>query len=224
MHLTPNLLIQAYAAGFFPMAETRGGNRLHWLSPEKRGVLPLAQFSPSRRLLRTFRGDSFFCTLNQAPRSVIQQCATAHGDTWINDEIEQLYGGMAESGLVHSVEVWEGAPVDSPVDNPAGNQKKLVGGLYGLALGGAFFGESMFSLVRDASKIALVELVLRLRHGGFTLLDVQFLTPHLASLGAVEISRAQYQKQLSSALSSVASLTRPFSDEERSQFLNEIKG
>ena len=135
--------------------------------------------------------------------------------TWINQEIEEIYCGLAERNTVHSIEVWQNK--ENAQENPA-----LVGGLYGLALGGIFFGESMFSLARDASKVALIELVLRLRHGGFTLLDTQFLTPHLAQFGTSEISRADYQQELAKALTLSASLSVAFGEEERAQFLSKI--
>ncbi|MGR4001465.1 MAG: leucyl/phenylalanyl-tRNA--protein transferase, partial [Alphaproteobacteria bacterium] len=159
-HLTPALMVRAYAAGFFPMASSREDTELHWLSPEERGVLPLEMFHLSRRLRRTFCGGAFLLSVNTAFRDVVGSCATAHGTSWINHEIELLYGEMFDSGLAHSVEVWR----------LEGSGRILVGGLYGLSLGGVFFGESMFSRMRDASKVALVELVLRLRCGGYSLL------------------------------------------------------
>ena len=212
MRLTPELLLQAYAVGVFPMAESRKADSLHWVAPERRGLLSLNQFHAPRRLLRTFRSGKFFCTLNHAPHEVIHSCATAHGETWINQEIEELYCGLATRKTVHSIEVWQN-PEASPT---------LVGGLYGLALGGIFFGESMFSLARDASKVALVELVLRLRHGGFVLLDTQFLTPHLAQFGIEEITREAYQEQLAKALTLSAALSPSFTEQDRAQFLSTL--
>ena len=315
MRLTPELLLQAYAVGVFPMAESRKADSLHWVAPERRGLLSLNQFHAPRRLLRTFRSGKFFCTLNHAPHEVIHSCATAHGETWINQEIEELYCGLATRKTVHSIEVWQNPEADtgtttegstqsptqqsstetvrkdtkesstqeknknaknspkevthneitpkrnirkeksmketikaanentpkeithnknSPRENShreesmkdmikdAKNSPALVGGLYGLALGGIFFGESMFSLARDASKVALVELVLRLRHGGFVLLDTQFLTPHLAQFGIEEITREAYQEQLAKALTLSAALSPSFTEQDRAQFLSTL--
>ena len=384
MRLTPELLLQAYAVGVFPMAESRKADSLHWVAPERRGLLSLNQFHVPRRLLRTFRSGKFFCTLNHAPHEVIHNCATAHGETWINREIEELYCGLATRKTVHSIEVWQNLEADteattrsfvaegmhnstkgfmretikstnentpsenthkesihkensykanshktnsireithneitpkrnihreesmkeiikaanknthnenthkentnkesihnknSPKENSyreesmkeiikaanenihsentnkentnkenihnknsprenshreesmkemikaAKNRPTLVGGLYGLSLGGIFFGESMFSLARDASKVALVELVLRLRHGRFVLLDTQFLTPHLAQFGTEEVSREAYQEQLAKALTISATLSSSFTDQDRARLLTEI--
>ena len=275
MRLTPELLLQAYAVGVFPMAESRKADSLHWVAPERRGLLSLNQFHVPRRLLRTFRSGKFFCTLNHAPHEVIHNCATAHGETWINREIEELYCGLATRKTVHSIEVWQNLEADteattrsfvaegmhnstkgfmretikstdenthsenthnknSPRENShreesmkemikaAKNRPTLVGGLYGLSLGGIFFGESMFSLARDASKVALVELVLRLRHGRFVLLDTQFLTPHLAQFGTEEVSREAYQEQLAKALTISATLSSSFTDQDRARLLTEI--
>jgi len=186
-------MLRAYRAGLFPMAETRRGDRLYWLDPEQRGVLPLDRFHLSRRLARTVLSAVFTVSANRDFPGVIKGCAApAEGreDTWINPEIERLFGALHRMGHAHSVEVWlpgEAGPV-------------LVGGLYGVALGGAFFGESMFSTVRDASKVALVHLVARLRLSGFTLLDAQFQTTHLAQFGCTEIPRQAYKRLLSEAV------------------------
>ncbi len=191
--ITPDLMLRAYRAGLFPMAETRRGDRLYWLDPEIRGVLPLDRFHLSRRLARTVLAGGFAITTNRDFPGVIAGCAApdeGREDTWINPEIERLFGALHRMGHAHSVEAWqmaEGGP-------------KLVGGLYGVALGGAFFGESMFSRVRDASKVALVHLVARLRLAGFTLLDAQFQTSHLAQFGCVEVPRQAYKRMLSEAV------------------------
>ena len=190
MRLTPEILLRAYASGVFPMAEDRDDPTLYWIDPDTRGVLPLDTFYVSRRLARKIRQNTFRVTADQAFLDVIQSCAApARGreTTWINDEIIALYSGLAKVGHAHSVEAW----------NHEGN---LVGGLYGVSLGGAFFGESMFSTETDASKVALAHLVARLRAGRFTLLDTQFVTDHLAKFGAVEIPREAYHAQLAAAM------------------------
>lgn len=189
MKLTPEILLRAYAAGIFPMAEDRADPTLYWIDPEQRGILPLEAFHISRRLARKVRQDVYRVTIDVAFQEVIESCAApARGreTTWINDEIIALYTGLAEMGHAHSVESW--------VDG------RLVGGLYGISLGGAFFGESMFSAATDASKVALVHLVARLKAGGYTLLDTQFVTEHLATFGAIEISREAYHERLAMAL------------------------
>ncbi len=191
--ITPDLMLRAYRAGLFPIAETRRGDRLYWLDPEQRGVLPLDRFHLSRRLGRTVLSGEFTVTANRDFAGVIKGCAApADGreDTWINPEIERLFSALHRMGNAHSVEVWL----------PADGGPQLVGGLYGVALGGAFFGESMFSTVRDASKVALVHLVARLRLTGFTLLDAQFQTTHLAQFGCTEIPRQAYKRLLSEAV------------------------
>ncbi len=187
--VTPELVIRAYRAGMFPMAESRQGGRLYWLDPALRGVLPIEGFHLSRRLARTVLSNRFTVTADADFAAVIQGCATpvpGREDTWINPEIEHLFSILHAQGIAHSIETWEGGA--------------LVGGLYGVALGGAFFGESMFSRARDASKVALVHLVARLRRGGFTLLDSQFLTAHLAQFGAHEIPKEAYRRRLAAAL------------------------
>jgi len=189
LEITPDLMLRAYRAGLFPMAETRRGERLYWLDPEQRGVLPLDGFHLPRRLLRTVLSDTFAVTVNRDFAGVITGCAAAapgREDTWINAEIERLFIALHGMGHAHSVEAWQGG--------------RLVGGLYGVALSGVFFGESMFSRVRDASKTALVHLAARLRIGRFRLLDTQFVTTHLAQFGAVEIPREAYKTLLARAL------------------------
>jgi leucyl/phenylalanyl-tRNA--protein transferase len=192
--ITPELMLRAYRAGLFPMAESRRGDRLYWLDPERRGIIPLdAGFHLPRRLARTVLSGPYRVTADADFGGVIAGCAApapGREDTWINPEIELLFLSLHRQGHAHSVEVWqEGA---------------LVGGLYGVVLGAAFFGESMFSRARDASKVALVHLVARLRLGGFTLLDAQFLTEHLAQFGAREIPRADYKRRLAAAVSAEA--------------------
>jgi leucyl/phenylalanyl-tRNA--protein transferase len=184
--LTPELLLRAYAEGLFPMAERRDDPDLFWVSPEKRGVIPLNRFHVPRRLARTVRSDRFEVRLDSAFAVVMTACGGTRPETWINAEILRLYGALHASGYAHSVECWRDG--------------KLAGGLYGVSLGGAFFGESMFSRERDASKVALVHLAAQLIRGGFVLLDTQFLTGHLAQFGAVEISRAAYLARLNEAL------------------------
>lgn len=183
--LTPDLLLSAYAAGVFPMAEGRDAEEIFWVDPRLRGVFPLERFHISRSLARTLRRDRFAVSYDRAFGAVVAGCAERE-ETWINPEIQGLYEALHDSGNAHSIEVWD-----------AGD---LVGGLYGVTLGAAFFGESMFSRRRDASKVALAWTVDRLRRAGFELFDTQFLTPHLASLGAEEISREDYRARLANAL------------------------
>ena len=187
--ITPELMLRAYRAGLFPMAESRGGDRLYWLDPEQRGILPLDGFHLPRRLLRTVESDAFTVTADHDFAGVIAGCAEpapGREDTWINPEIERLFIELHRRGQAHSVESWQDGA--------------LVGGLYGVALGGAFFGESMFSRATDASKVALVHLVARLRMGGFRLLDTQFVTSHLTQFGAMDIPRDDYKRQLAAAV------------------------
>jgi leucyl/phenylalanyl-tRNA---protein transferase len=187
--VTPELMLRAYRAGLFPMAETRRGDRLYWLDPEQRGILPLAHFHLSRRLQRTVLSGAFEVTSDGDFSAIIAACAdSAPGreDTWINPEIERLFTDLHRLGHAHSIE--------------SRQDGRLVGGLYGVALGGAFFGESMFSRARDASKVALVHLVARLRLGGFRLLDTQFVTNHLAQFGAIEVPRDAYKALLASSV------------------------
>lgn len=187
--LTPQLLLRAYAAGIFPMAESADDPALFWVEPERRGILPLDRFHIGARLARTVRTSALRITIDTAFADVIDGCAAAYPgrpSTWINTRIRTLYGALHEMGHAHSVEVWQG--------------EDLVGGLYGVDLAGAFFGESMFHRARDASKIALVHLVARLIAGGYRLLDAQFITDHLTQFGAIEIPRAKYRKMLDGAL------------------------
>jgi leucyl/phenylalanyl-tRNA--protein transferase len=189
VEITAELMLRAYRHGLFPMAETRRGDRLYWLDPERRGVLPLDRFHLSRRLARTVLSGVFEVTVDHDFGATIAGCASAapgREDTWINPQIERLFGELHELGHAHSVESWQ--------------EGRLVGGLYGVAIGGAFFGESMFSLVRDASKVALVHLVALLRMGGFHLLDTQFVTVHLAQFGAEELAREAYKTRLAASL------------------------
>ncbi|MGN6700451.1 MAG: leucyl/phenylalanyl-tRNA--protein transferase [Thermomicrobiales bacterium] len=193
VEVTVDLMLRAYRAGLFPMAETRKGDRLYWLDPEKRGVLPLEGFHLPRRLARTVLSDSFAVTVDQDFAGTITGCASpapGRDDTWINPQIERLFSELYRLGHAHSVESRQGG--------------QLVGGLYGVAIGGVFFGESMFSFARDASKGALVHLVARLRMGGFRLLDTQFVTAHLAQFGAEELAREDYKTQLNQALAAPA--------------------
>ncbi len=189
--LTPDLLLQAYAAGVFPMAERRDDDSVFWVDPRRRGTLPLDGFHVSRSLARTIRAGRFRVSLNRDFAGVIDGCA-GRPDTWINAPIRSAFLELHRRRDAHSVEVWAGS--------------ELAGGVYGLALGAAFFAESMFSRQKDASKVALAYLVDRLRQGGFALMDVQFVTPHLASLGAVEIPREAYQERLRAALSHAATI------------------
>jgi leucyl/phenylalanyl-tRNA--protein transferase len=188
--LTPDLLLKAYSVGVFPMADRRDAEDVYWVEPKRRGILPLATFHLPSRLARTLRQDRFLFTANQDFGAVMQGCAEpaeGRGETWINDAIITAYSALHRRGHAHSLEVWQDGV--------------LVGGLYGVELGAAFFGESMFARVRDASKLALAHLVARLRAGGFTLLDTQFLTAHLAQFGSIEIGREPYRALLSEAVS-----------------------
>ena len=231
------MLLRAYAAGFFPMAASRQDETLHWLAPEARGVLEPAAFHLPRRLARTLARRPFRLTANLATARVIRLCAASRPETWINAEIESLYTRLAEAGLVHSIEAW--APVEERAEEGAADKRegegadkgearamsepRLVGGLYGLALGGVFFGESMFSLASDASKAALVELALRLHAGGFTLLDAQFATPHLARFGFREIARDDYLARLAPALQTAAVFPANFTGREREQGMARLR-
>jgi leucyl/phenylalanyl-tRNA--protein transferase len=183
-------LLSCYARGVFPMADAREDDRVFLIDPERRGVIPLDGFHVSRRLARTVRREPFEIRTDTAFRAVVQACAASgpgRTETWINRPIEELYVDLHARGYAHTVECWLGAD--------------LVGGLYGVSLGGAFFGESMFSQRTDASKVALVHLVARLITGGYRLLDAQFMTEHLTQFGAVEISRLDYHRRLALAIS-----------------------
>ena len=188
--ITTEMVLRAYSIGIFPMAETADDPSIHWIEPKRRGIIPLDGLHVSRSLAKLIRSDRFQVAIDTDFQSVIEACGTTHGSTWINLPIRSLFSELFEKGHVHSVEVYE--------------KNQLVGGLYGLALGGTFFGESMFHTVTNASKVALVHLVARLNAGGFCLLDTQFLTPHLATLGAIEIDRLEYKSLLANTLSVTA--------------------
>ncbi|WP_315832475.1 leucyl/phenylalanyl-tRNA--protein transferase [Bradyrhizobium prioriisuperbiae] len=213
--ITPEVLLRAYACGIFPMAESADDPTIFWVEPEHRGLIPLRGLHISSRLARTVRSDHFRVTVDTAFRQVIDGCAAPQAgreDTWINRRIRELYTALHEIGHCHSVEVWDG--------------DDLAGGLYGISLGRAFFGESMFHRARDASKVGLVHLVARLVAGGFVLLDTQFVTEHLRSLGAVEVSRTRYRTLLDDALDGIGDFTslpldRPVSGREALAVLTE---
>jgi leucyl/phenylalanyl-tRNA--protein transferase len=191
--LTPALLLRAYAAGIFPMAESGDEPELFWVDPERRGVLPLERFHLPRRLARRLRHGGFEATCDRQFAGVLEACAeptALRPKTWINGEIVRLYTALHRQGHAHSIEIWQDGA--------------LAGGLYGVKLGAAFFGESMFTRATDASKLALAQLVARLRIGGFLLLDCQFLTAHLMQFGATEISRGAYHRRLARALAASA--------------------
>jgi leucyl/phenylalanyl-tRNA---protein transferase len=203
LRLTPDLLLRAYSAGLFPMAESRDDPNVFWVDPRRRGILPLDRFHVPRSLRRAVRRKAFTVRCDSAFDAVIGACAAPSDerrDTWINPEIEHAYIELHRLGFAHSVECWRGP--------------NLVGGLYGVALGAAFFGESMFSRVSGASKVALVHLVARLIRGAFTLLDVQFVTPHLRRFGAVELPAREYHRRLDAALRAQATFYSVSSPEE----------
>ena len=189
MEVTPEVLLRAYACGIFPMSESADDPGLFWVAPELRGIIPLDDFHVPKRLKRTVRQNKFEITVNRAFNEVVGLCAEEtdlRHETWINNRIRELYCELHKMGHAHSVE----ARLDGT----------LVGGLYGVSLGGAFFGESMFSRARDASKVALVHLVERMKNRGFELLDTQFNTEHLAQFGAIEIPRSEYEELLQAAI------------------------
>tara|TARA_R110002124_G_scaffold63350_40_gene173444 strand:+ start:3567 stop:4196 length:630 start_codon:yes stop_codon:yes gene_type:complete len=189
IEITPELIVRAYRAGIFPMSEDAADENLFWVSPELRGIIPLDGFRLSTSLRKAIRKSGFVVKVDTDFAATIEACATVGADrdtTWINQTIRSVYGELFERGIAHTVEVWDGAD--------------LVGGLYGLAIGGAFFGESMFHRRTNASKMALAHLVERLKAGGFVLLDTQFLTDHLESLGGIEIPREDYEERLAAAL------------------------
>ena len=196
MRLTPEVILRAYAGGVFPMAETADSAELHWFEPRLRGILPLERFHVARSVARARRRGGFGFSCDGDFRGLMTACAD-RPVTWINAEIFAVFGALHDLGLAHSVEV----------RTPCG---ALAGGVYGLALGGAFFAESMVSPVTGGSKMALAELVTRLRRGGFRLLDTQYLTPHLASLGGIEIPQARYRALLAAALATEADPARAF--------------
>jgi leucyl/phenylalanyl-tRNA--protein transferase len=188
VEITPEVLLKAYACGIFPMAENADDPALYWIEPELRGIIPLETFHVPSRLARTVRAEPFAVVCNRDFEAVLDGCAEpgpGRTRTWINGRIRNLYRKLYDIGHCHTVEVYDG--------------QALVGGLYGVSLGRAFFGESMFHVARDASKIALVHLVARLRAGGYRLLDTQYLTDHLKMFGTREISRARYQRELAKA-------------------------
>ena len=191
--IEPERLLSAYAAGVFPMAESRDDPRLFLMDPERRGIFELDRFHISRSLARQIRKEAFAVRVNTSFGAVVEACAD-RPQTWINEPLFDFYAALRRMGIAHSLEVWM--------------EGELAGGVFGITLGGAFFGESMFSRRTNASKIALAYLVDRLREGGFTLFDTQFITPHLASLGAVEIPRAEYRRRLKRALARPADFNR----------------
>jgi len=189
IELTADLVVRAYRAGIFPMAEDASSTDVFWVSPEERGILPLDSFHVSRSLRKAMKSSPFSIRVDTDFIRTIEGCATFGTDrdsTWINPSIKKIYGQLFVRGLCHTVEVWDG--------------DEMVGGLYGLSLGGAFFGESMFHTRTNASKMALVHLVERLQAGGYRLLDTQFVTEHLATFGGIEIPRADYELRLAEAL------------------------
>ena len=192
--ITPDILLRAYSIGLFPMAESRDAETLFWVEPEARGVFPLDGLIVSRSLAKTTRGDGFEVVADRAFDRVMAACAD-RDKTWINADIRRLYGALFELGCAHSVEAYQGG--------------ELVGGLYGVSLGAAFFGESMFHRARDASKVALVHLMARLKAGGYRLLDTQFITEHLKMFGAVAVSRRQYHKLLEAAVVAHGDFMKP---------------
>lgn len=201
MELSASLIVRAYAAGLFPMAESASAQTLHWFQPRRRGIIPLDGFHVSRSLRRSLRRGEWRFSCDTAFAEVLSACAN-RTETWINPEIARVFKELNALGFAHSIELRtaDGA---------------LAGGVYGLALHGAFFAESMFSHRTDGSKLALAELVARLRLGGFTLLDTQYLTPHLASLGGIEISRKEYEQRLNAALDAPADHERAFAPVNR---------
>ena len=192
--LTTKILLEAYRSGVFPMAEDRNSSKLFWVNPQERGVVPLNRFHISRSLTRQLRKEQHQIKINHDFDAVIASCAE-RDDTWINRDIQRAYRRLFDIGHVHTTEVYDGS--------------RLVGGVYGVSIGAAYFGESMFSHTTNASKIALAYLVDRLRLAGFQLFDTQFITPHLASLGAIEISRDTYLAALSVAVNQPADFTAP---------------
>ena len=193
IEITPQVLLKAYACGIFPMAESADDPALYWIEPQARGVLPLDGVHVPKRLARTIRAGTFEVRVNSDFNGVIDGCAASRPgrrSTWINAKIRQLYGSLFKQGHCHTIEAWQGG--------------RMVGGLYGVTLGGAFFGESMFSTERDASKVALVYLVARLIEGRFALLDTQFVTDHLRQFGTVEIGKGDFQDLLDDAIAKPA--------------------
>ncbi|MGL4398192.1 MAG: leucyl/phenylalanyl-tRNA--protein transferase [Hyphomicrobium sp.] len=197
LEITPEVLLKAYSCGIFPMAESADDPALYWIEPQERGILPLDGADFPKRLLRTVRTTPFTVRVDTDYEGVIDGCAAprpGRQTTWINKRIRTLYRELFKIGACHTIEVWDGT--------------RLVGGLYGVAVRSAFFGESMFSFERDASKMALVHLVARLKFGGFTLLDTQFVTEHLRQFGTIEVHRKAFQARLEKALSVDADFNR----------------
>ena len=189
LEITPQVLLKAYACGIFPMAESADDPQLYWIEPQARGILPLDRIDVPRRLQRTIRQRPYEIRIDSNFDAVIEGCAASRPgrrSTWINDRIRHLYRELHRLGYCHTVEAWDGS--------------RLVGGLYGVALGGAFFGESMYSEARDASKIGLIYLCARLICGGFRMLDTQFVTDHLRQFGTIEVDKAEFHRQLEAAL------------------------
>ena len=211
IEITPQVLLKAYSCGIFPMAESAFDPALYWIEPQHRGILPLDQVHVPRRLRRTIRNAEFEVRIDSEFDRVIDGCAASRPgrrSTWINSRIRQLYRELFELGHCHTVEVWDGS--------------RLIGGLYGVALGGAFFGESMFSVERDVSKIALVHLCGRLIAGNFVLLDTQFVTDHLRQFGTVEVDREEFQSRLEDALKVHTDFHRLPSDASPEEILAQI--
>lgn len=203
--ITPTLLLRAYASGVFPMAESAGSDDIYWVDPKFRGVIPLDKFHVSRSMRRFTRNADYVVRVNSDFTGTVAGCAD-RPETWINPKITELYYSLHRLGYAHSVEIW--------------SQGEMVGGVYGVSISGAFFGESMFSRRTNMSKLALIWLVARLRYGGFKLFDAQFITEHLSSLGAEEISRANYQERLAYALEEPADFFAMPNDMERDQVLH----
>jgi leucyl/phenylalanyl-tRNA---protein transferase len=206
--ITPQVLLQAYAAGIFPMAESASDTALYWVEPDERGVIPLTGFHVSRSLAKRVKQHSFEIRIDTTFKEVIAACAAksdTRENTWINKRIVTLYTQLHKMGCAHSIETWQAG--------------KLVGGLYGIRIGAAFFGESMFSRATDASKVALVHLVARLKFGGFRLLDAQFVNPHLLQFGTKAVKKADYHKLLEPALKQDANFFAFKSDDDAVQVL-----
>ncbi len=211
IEITPQVLLKAYSCGIFPMAESANDPALYWIEPQHRGILPLDQMHVPRRLKRTIRSTAFEVRVDSDFNGVVEGCAASRPgrrSTWINSRIRQLYHDLFDLGHCHTVEVWD--------------QGNLIGGLYGVALGGAFFGESMFSTERDVSKIALVHLAGRLIAGGFVLLDTQFVTDHLRQFGTTEVGRGEFQLRLEEALKVPADFNRLPGDATPEEILFQI--
>ena len=213
IEITPQVLLKAYSCGIFPMAEAADDPALYWIEPQARGILPLDAVHIPKRLARTIRQDVFEVRVDCGFDAVIDGCAAARpgrATTWINDKIRRLYRDLFAMGHCHTVETWR--------------EGRLVGGLYGVALGGAFFGESMFSTEPDASKVALAHLCARLKHGGFSLLDCQFVTQHLRQFGTIEIDRPEFHRRLDEAIVRRADFRRLAPDATGAAVMTVIEG